>query len=141
MDEQTGDPFSVKNQLLHSKLHFDTGRVKVGGRGGWVGTCICCLKRSHKRLRPHESIRSHTCALSLISAECKHFNIHLGDYGMGRDGWEGGVNYVQSRDTASHKSTVYAEKKHSGKRGWGKKLFKVLYGLCDNKGYSNPKWL
>lgn len=37
MDEQTGDPFSVKNQLLHSKLHFDTGRVRVKRGGGGAG--------------------------------------------------------------------------------------------------------
>lgn len=140
MDEQTGDPFSVKNQLLHSKLHFDTGRVRVGGRGGWVGTCICCLKRSHKRLRPHESIRSHTCALSLISAECKHFNIHLGEYGMGRVGEEGSTMFSRAIQLLTKAQSM--QKKNIQARRLGRKeLFKVLYGLCDNKGYSNPKCL
>lgn len=30
MDEQTGNRFSVKNQLLHSNLHF---KIWEGGRG------------------------------------------------------------------------------------------------------------
>lgn len=123
MDEQTGDPFSVKNQLLHSKLHFDTGRVRVEGGGGWEGTCICCLKRSHKRLRPHESIRSHTCALSLISAECKQFQHSFGRiwHGAGRRVGRGQLSSVTRYSFSQKHAEMLCRKKTFRQKRLGKK--------------------
>lgn len=142
MDEQTGDPFSVKNQLLHSKLHFDTGRVRVGGGGGWESACICCLKRSHKRLWTHESIRSHTCALSLISAECKQFQHSFGRIWEGRvGGWVGRTMFSRAIQLLTKARSMQKKNIQAREVGKKKKLFKVLYGFCDNKGYSNPKCL
>lgn len=70
MDEQTADPFSVKNQLLHSKLHFDTGRVRGMGWGALGGHMHLHLlfeaqPQTPQTTRKHK--KSHVCLIANFS--------------------------------------------------------------------------
>lgn len=114
MDEQTGNPFSVKNQLLHSQLHLKIwGRRRAGG--GAHASAV--WERSRRRLRPHESIGSRTCALPLISAECKQVG-HSPGRRLGKRG-----------STTISLAVQLRANKHSGRRGRGENCSKC-YMAC-----------
>lgn len=59
---------------------------------------------------------------------------------MGREGGEGSTMFSRAIQLLTKARSM--QKKNIQAREVGeKKLFKVLYGLCDNKGYPNPKCL
>lgn len=124
--------------LLVSKINYCIVNYtsRLGKAAG--DTCICCWELSHRRLRPHKSIRSHTCALPLISAECKRLDIHLAE-----DWWERrrreGLNYVSLGVRLLAKSNGCTINIQSGE-AWERNCSKC-YMACVIVRFSNLKML
>lgn len=121
--------------LLVSRINYCIVNYtsRLGEAAG--GTCICRWERSRGRLRPHEDHReSHLCLAANFSRMEASWTFTWQKIG------EEGLNYDHSRGTASRKKQLRANK-HSGKERPGRKLFKVLYGLCRSERFSNLKML
>lgn len=121
--------------LLVSRINYCIVNYtsRLGEAAG--GTCICRWERSRGRLRPHEDHReSHLSLAANFSRMEASWTFTWQKIG------EEGLNYDQSRGTASRKKQLRANK-HSGKERPGRKLFKVLYGLCRSERFPNLKML